>query len=141
MIYLAGPITRPDPMANAHTACNIATAMVDAGFTPFVPQCSIIWQTIQPRPWAWWLEYDFRILANCSLLMRIPGESQGADAEIKEAKRIGVPVVFLLTCDPQEAVDLAKAALGYVRRNPGRFFAASSRCSGTYYELNHVIFG
>lgn len=104
MIYLSGPITIPDPCANTHFAVKIADALVSAGFTPFVPHLSTLWQHIQPHSHDWWIDYDLRIIDNCELVVRIPGESKGADIECAYAARNGIPVLHLETTDPSEAV-------------------------------------
>lgn len=39
-----------------------------------------------------WLKVDFEFIRRCDAVLRLPGESVGADAEIAEAKRLGIPV-------------------------------------------------
>lgn len=39
-----------------------------------------------------WLKIDFEYIYRCDALLRLPGESVGADAEVAEAMRIGIPV-------------------------------------------------
>ena len=41
-----------------------------------------------------WLPYDFAWLAKCDALLRLPGESVGADREIEEARRLGIPIFY-----------------------------------------------
>ena len=41
-----------------------------------------------------WIELDFVWLAHCNVLFRLPGESTGADMEVAEAKRLGIPIVY-----------------------------------------------
>jgi len=105
LIYLAGPITLPDPCSNTHFAIQIADALVSAGFTPFVPHLSTLWQTVLPHSHSWWIEYDLRVIDNCAIVVRIPGPSQGADIEVAYALQHGIPVLFLESDDPQESVD------------------------------------
>ena len=95
MIYLAGPISKPNPMHNVHSAVPIASQLMRIGLTPLVPHLSVLHDMIDPVDYEDWLSYDFRVIANCGLLVRIPGESAGADREVDEANRIGVPVLFL----------------------------------------------
>lgn len=78
--------------------------MVNAGFTPIVPHLSTLWQTVQPHSWEWWLAYDLRILRGCSLLVRIPGESKGADVEVRAAIDIGIPAIILGSSEPAYVV-------------------------------------
>jgi hypothetical protein len=131
-------------MTNAHSAIHIATALVDDGYTPFVPQTSILWEAITPKPWEWWIKYDLRVVGQCKLLLRIPGESKGADIECSHAKDLGIPIVFLSSTDPQEAVNAAREANGFIACNPGKMFIASSRLKRVgvehSYELERVIF-
>lgn len=39
-----------------------------------------------------WLKIDFEYIYRCDAMLRLPGESVGAEAEVSEALRIGVPV-------------------------------------------------
>lgn len=104
LIYLSGPITKPDPNANANAAIRIADALVEAGFTPIVPQLSVLWQTVQPHDWQWWIDYDLRIVESCDLIVRIPGESRGADFEMSHAYKLGKSHLYLDSTDPGCAV-------------------------------------
>lgn len=46
-----------------------------------------------------WLAVDFEYIRRCDALLRLPGESVGAEMEIAEANRIGIPVFHSLeTC-------------------------------------------
>jgi nucleoside 2-deoxyribosyltransferase len=105
LIYLAGPITLPDPPSNTHFAIQIADALVSAGFTPFVPHLSTLWQTVKPHSHSWWIEYDLRVIDNCAIVVRIPGPSQGADIEVSYALQHGIPVLHLESQEPEEAVE------------------------------------
>jgi len=95
LIYLAGPISQPNPMHNLHEAVQVASHLIAAGYTPYLPQLSVMHDAIRPETYEDWMAYDFRVIANCGLLVRIPGPSEGADREIKEAQRLGVPVYIV----------------------------------------------
>jgi len=41
-----------------------------------------------------WLKVDFEFIRRCDAVLRLPGESVGAEAEIAEAKRLGIPVFY-----------------------------------------------
>lgn len=60
--------------------------------TPFVPHLNLLWHFGFPRPLAYWLQYDLDVLIHCDALVRIAGESQGADAEVAFAEKNGIPV-------------------------------------------------
>lgn len=93
LVYIASPYTSPDPVENTHKATVVGTRLVDAGIvTPFLPLLSMLWHAITPRPVEWWYAYDLEILARCDALLRLPGPSVGADKEVAEAQRLGIPV-------------------------------------------------
>lgn len=99
LVYLAGPISKPCPLENANKAFKLATALVDEGVViPFVPHCSVAWQMVTPQAWEWWLQYDLQVIERCDALLRLHGESRGADWEVDHATKLGIPV-FHTTLD------------------------------------------
>jgi len=93
-VYIAGPYTQGDPVVNVRRAVHVADALLDAGLLPFVPHLSHLWHLIHPRPYEDWLAYDLGWLAACDVLLRLPGESKGADVEVQKARRLGLPVFY-----------------------------------------------
>ena len=47
---------------------------------------------VAPREYRDWLGTDLELVRVCDALIRLPGESPGADLEVDEAERCGVPV-------------------------------------------------
>lgn len=92
LVYVAGPYTQPFPAINALKAIAAADELVDRGFTPFVPHLSLLWDTASPKPYGFWLAYDLAWLAKCDALLRLPGESPGADREVARAHEFDIPV-------------------------------------------------
>lgn len=93
LVYLAAPYTHPDPVANTHRVIQIATQLVDEGLvTPVVPHLTMLWHLVEPRPISYWYAYDLEILAHCDIVLRLDGASTGADQEVVEAERLGLPV-------------------------------------------------
>jgi len=93
-VYVAGPYTKPDPGLNTHQSILVATQLLDAGFAPFLPHLSLFWHCCTPRPYETWLQYDFVWVAKCDAVLRIPGDSPGADREVELANSLGIPVFF-----------------------------------------------
>lgn len=92
-VYVAGPITKPEPMENVHQAIVIATELLDSGLVaPFVPHTTALWHMITPRPYEAWLDYDLDVIERCDALLRLPGESAGADIEHQRANTLAIPV-------------------------------------------------
>jgi hypothetical protein len=93
-VYIAGPISK-DPLMGTRAAVLEAHALEAlGGFACFVPQLSILAEMIAPRSWAQWMEADRPWLAKCDALLRLPGESKGANQEIAEAGKLGIPVFY-----------------------------------------------
>ncbi len=94
LIYVAGPYTRPDPVENTHKALRFASALIDDGYDlhPFVPHLTLLWHMVTPRPLEFWYAHDMHTLAVCAAVVRLPGESTGADAEMVAARKFGVEI-------------------------------------------------
>jgi hypothetical protein len=96
VIYVAGPYTKPDPVANTHAAMKVWDRLFDAGLTPIVPHWSLFQHFLNPRPYEDWMEYDFAIIERCDALLRLPGVSEGADREVEFAEDRHIPVFYSL---------------------------------------------
>lgn len=71
---------------------SIADAILDAGSIPVVPHLTLLWRLISPKPYQRWLEYDQHLLARCDVVLRVPGDSQGATRETEFAEEFDIPV-------------------------------------------------
>lgn len=68
-----------------------ANKLMDLGFIPFVPLLSHFQHMMFPRPYEDWLKLDIVWLESCDCLLRLPGESKGADKEVRCAFDLGIP--------------------------------------------------
>jgi hypothetical protein len=91
-IYIAGPYTKGDVAVNVRNAFEAASRLADLGFAPFVPHGTHFWHMMFPRPYEFWLELDNEFLPCCAAVLRLPGESSGADKEVQLASKLGIPV-------------------------------------------------
>ncbi len=108
-IYIAGPISKGDLATNVDQATAAFVALAKAGYAPFCPHwsvyskptCSILLNqvgciaTIEGNPTmqhADWMGVDLAWVVVSDGVLRLPGESTGADMEVAEAKRLGLPV-------------------------------------------------
>jgi hypothetical protein len=91
-VYVAGPYSTGDPVINVRAAIDTADQLVAAGHSPYVPHLTMLWHLISPKPYDWWITHDLEWLAACDAVVRLPGESAGADSEVAEAHRLGRPV-------------------------------------------------
>lgn len=95
-VYVAGPM-RLMIEKGVHDACKMADRLYANGFIPFIPQLSILWSLVTPfgsddEIYAARLPYDFAWIDKCDALIRLPGQSHGADAECEHCGVIGKPV-------------------------------------------------
>lgn len=94
MLYLAGPYTRPDPVVNTNAVCRVATLLFETtNWVPFVPHITLMWHAITPRPIDFWYELDIHHMLRCDAIVRLPGDSSGADNELREAQLARMLVV------------------------------------------------
>lgn len=91
-IYVAGPYTKPDPVVNTRKAIEAANELFDLGYAPYVPHLTLFWHFAFPRPYEDWMRLDFQWVKQCDALLRLPGESSGADREVIVAQEAGIPV-------------------------------------------------
>jgi nucleoside 2-deoxyribosyltransferase len=91
-VYLAGPYTKPDPVENTRNALLAADRLYAAGLFPVVPHLSLLSHLVAPHPPEYWYEFDMHLLDRCDALLRLPGESPGADREVDFAMGRVIPV-------------------------------------------------
>ena len=96
-IYIAGPITVGDTTANIHNAIRACSQLIDAGFAPFCPHLWSFVHLLEPREYEDWLALDLIWLEQCEAVLRLPGESPGADRETARADELGLPVFKTIT--------------------------------------------
>ncbi len=92
-VYIAGPLeTQGNLIQNIRNAIDAADMVLALGHAPFIPHISAFWHMIYPHPYNIWIKYDLEFLAICDAVLRLPGESNGADIEVKKARELGIPV-------------------------------------------------
>lgn len=118
-VYVGGPISKGDLDHNKRQALEAANELLLAGLVPIVPHLSIFWsEYCPPRPepdgvdkhgdYAIWLPYDLALLGICQVVLRLPGESRGADHEVEVALKKGIKVCYSV----QEVLDHFKVKAG-----------------------------
>lgn len=93
-VYVAGPYTKGDVVVNVRNAIAAADALLALGHHPFVPHLTHLWYMVSPKGYREWLDYDLVWLRQCDALLRIPGESAGADEEVSVASKLAIPVCY-----------------------------------------------
>lgn len=114
-VYIAGPYSKGDVALNVRAAIEAADAVAERHHCPYVSHLTHFWHLLSPKPYEWWLEYDALWLLQCEAVLRLPGESNGADQEVALATTAGIPVVHDLDAldklrDAQIATQKARLA-------------------------------
>lgn len=90
-VYIAGPISK-DPLGGTRAAIDAASFLADIGCAPYVPHLCVLWELSRPRKYEEWMKLGFEWLSSCDAVLRLPGESAGAEAEVAVARELGLPV-------------------------------------------------
>lgn len=96
-VYVAGPMTIGDQLVNTKRGIEAAERLFNLGFVPFVPHLGSFWHMMYSHTWDEWLEYDERWLERCDAVLRLPGESRGADREVDWCNANNKPVFDTVT--------------------------------------------
>lgn len=100
-IYIASPYTLGDVAVNVKAQLDTASQLIDAGFAPFVPLYSHFLHMAHPKDCKVWVEQDNEWISLCDCILRLPGKSDGADAEVELAEKLGLPIYYSV----QEAIE------------------------------------
>jgi hypothetical protein len=91
-IYVAGPIGEPPRPRDVHRAIKAGLELIAAGHSPHVPH---LWAALEAEPQVTrdeWLRVDLDWLEVADAVLRLPGDSPGADLEEARARELGLPV-------------------------------------------------
>lgn len=91
-IYVSGPYSS-DPEGGTARAIAAGQTLLDMGYAPFVPHLTHYWHTQhQANTYESWMQLDLAWVAASDAVLRMPGESAGADREVELAHDLGIPV-------------------------------------------------
>lgn len=93
-VYIASPYTKGDVAVNVKAQMDCADELITLGFAPFVPLYSHFQHMAHPRPYQDWINIDKEWVLHCDCLLRLPGESSGADAEVELAMDNAILVFY-----------------------------------------------
>ena len=81
-VYIASPYTLGDTARNVRAQHLAKDALFQLDCIPFMPLLSHYHEIGYPQSWDVWIEWCLAWLPNCDYLLRLPGESKGADREV-----------------------------------------------------------
>lgn len=93
-VYIASPYTIGDTAINVRSQLEAADKLMDHGLCPIVPLFTHFQHMHKPRPYKDWLAIDFEKIKRSDAVLRLPGESSGADSEVQLALSLSLPVFY-----------------------------------------------
>ena len=95
VVYIASPLSQGGRELNIERQNEMANVLLNEGYVPFPPLLiGDMMERMQSRTWEEWIECCLAWVAKCDVVLRLEGFSHGADAEVKEAQRLNIPVVY-----------------------------------------------
>lgn len=92
-VYIASPYSAGDAEENVMRQIEVANVLLNAGLCPYVPLLTHFWHARTPRDYEDWMRLDAEWLRCSDVVLRLPGESAGADREAALARELGIPVL------------------------------------------------
>lgn len=95
-VFISGPYQNGGIEENLQILIDAANTLIDKGFNPLPLNlyCHPI-QTKYPRKrYHDWIDLTYEWVEKCDCLLRLPGESKGADGEVKRSEELGIPVFY-----------------------------------------------
>ena len=95
-IYIASPYSKGDRLLNIRRAIEAGDKLFEMGHLPYIPHLLPFWHYVSPKPENTWMEMGRQWLECCDAVLRLDGESKGADLEVEYAKKLGKKVYYSL---------------------------------------------
>lgn len=96
-VYISSPYTIGDKQKNVDKQIFAARVLLETGYCPVIPLLNHYINDEkygQPIGYEKWMAIDFELLSRCDCLLRLPGESKGADREEAFANKKGIPIYY-----------------------------------------------
>lgn len=95
IVYMACPYSKGDKLYNLRRSMDVWKELYDTGvMAPINPLWSHYQDGVTPMDYEDWLHYDFNLIRACHMMLRLSGESDGADREVEFAMSNDIPVFF-----------------------------------------------
>jgi len=95
-VYIASRYSIGDKDENVRVSLMAANELINEGFAPFAPLLSHFQHAMFPQGYDTWLALDIEWVSVCDCLLRLPGDSSGADLEVEFARSNSIPVFYTI---------------------------------------------
>ena len=96
-VYIASPYTKGDKLDNVNRSFDIASRLIGYGFAPYAPLYTHFLEERSPKSYETWMKLDLEWIDQCDCMLRLWGESAGADREVAYAVSKGMPVFYAVS--------------------------------------------
>ena len=93
-VYIASPYTFGNREENVRRQIDAAEILMNNGLYPYAPLLNHYHELVYHHSYDSWLSHDIAWLSKCDVLLRLGGDSIGADHEIGYALSVGIPVYY-----------------------------------------------
>ncbi len=93
-VFISSQYTKGVIDENVTRQLKCADKLMILGFAPFTPLLYHFQNIVFQKPYEDWMYLSKIWLSKCDCLLRLKGESSGADAEVEFAKANGIPVFY-----------------------------------------------
>lgn len=96
-VYISGPmLTSGNPYLNVRDGVRAGSTLMRKGYLPFVPHLTAVWEMASHEEFGRddWMGLDFEYVRMSDAVLRLPGDSRGADEECALAKSLNIPVYY-----------------------------------------------
>jgi len=93
-VYIASPYRKGDMAMNVKFQLDCSDELIELGYYPYTPLLSHFQKISSGRDDKYWIELDLAWVEVCDIVLRLGGESDGADGEVAHAIKFGIPVVY-----------------------------------------------
>ena len=94
VVYIASPYTVGDTAANVALQIEAAHRLMDMGLCPIAPLLSHFLHIHKQRPYQDWIRIDDELVLRSDIVLRLGGESPGANREVQLARANGILVAY-----------------------------------------------
>lgn len=97
VVYISSPYSLGNVEQNVLTQLDTSDVLISLGYCPYTPLLCHFQDMHKSRTYEEWMNIDLEFVKRSDVVLRLPGESKGADKEVALAKELGIPVVYSLT--------------------------------------------
>jgi uncharacterized protein YbaR (Trm112 family) len=91
-VYISAPLNTGNMIANIRRACIVAKQLISMGHSPYVPHLFPFLDLFADKDYETWMRVVMEYLGVCDAMIRLDGESPGADREERFAQEKHIPV-------------------------------------------------